>query len=124
MPRDARDAVKQPIPHPEIGRSRKGLIQAQERLQKGSDRGDRRFWVHQYGLLYERILSDRDDMPALHTPCGRNGLYSIHFPSEIKASTVPRERLTTPRDGAGRREVLGGSPVYSRGKCCGNRRER
>ena len=36
MPRDARDAVKRPIPHPEIGWSRKGLIQAQERLQKGA----------------------------------------------------------------------------------------
>ena len=36
MPRDARDAVKRPIPHPEIRRSRKGLIRAQECLQKGA----------------------------------------------------------------------------------------
>jgi hypothetical protein len=34
---------------------------------------------YQYGLLYEKIRSDGGDMQALHTPCGVNGLYRIHF---------------------------------------------
>ncbi len=38
------DAVKRPIPHLEIGRSRKGLIQAQEHLQKGATGATDGFW--------------------------------------------------------------------------------
>ncbi len=79
MPRDARDAVKRPIPHLEIGRSRKGLIQAQERLQKGATEVTGGFGFISTDFFMRGYSWTGSDVPAMHTSCGVNGLYRIHF---------------------------------------------